>query len=158
LQFASSPSFEDIAMTDDIWLNTSIMAKRGLAKGQVGKRHELTIEGQGSFHYVYGPYAKPVLIIDPGDVVAVETEDAFGALSQAKKTAQQQSCSFPSSIRSAARLPSTGSRRAIAWPCISMPWRQGARSRRARPASFRNSVAWSERRQPQCSIRRCPNG
>ena len=30
-------------MTDDIWLNTSIMAKRGLAKGQAGKRHELTI-------------------------------------------------------------------------------------------------------------------
>ena len=67
-------------MTDDPWLKTSIMAKRGLAKGQAGKRHELTIEGQGSFHYVYGPYAKPVLTIDPGDVVAVETEDAFGGV------------------------------------------------------------------------------
>ena len=67
-------------MTDDPWLKTSIMAKRGLAKGEAKKRHELTIAGQGSFHYVYGPYAKPVLTIDPGDVVAVETEDAFGGV------------------------------------------------------------------------------
>ena len=67
-------------MTDDTWLRTSIMAKRGLAKGQAGKRHALTIAGQGPFHYVYGPYAKSVLAIDPGDVVAVETEDAFGGV------------------------------------------------------------------------------
>src|SRR5258708_36249902 len=60
------------------WLKTSIMATRGLAKGHAGKRHELTIEKQGPFHYVYGPYTKAVLTIDPGDIVAVETEDAFG--------------------------------------------------------------------------------
>jgi hypothetical protein len=29
-------------------------------------------------HYVYGPYAEPVLRIQPGDVVVVETQDAFG--------------------------------------------------------------------------------
>src|SRR3981081_1974050 len=67
-------------MTDDPWFKTSIMAKPGLARGRTGKRHELTIAGQGDFHYVYGPYAKPVLTIDPGDVVAVETEDAFGGV------------------------------------------------------------------------------
>ena len=34
-------------MTNDPWLKTSIMAKRGLAKGQTGKRHELSIAKQG---------------------------------------------------------------------------------------------------------------
>ena len=110
-------------MTYDPWLKTSIMAKRGLAKGHAGKRHRLTIEGQGPFHYVYGPYTKPVLTIDPGDVVAVETEDAFGgvstpatsspsrpktpsaASSPARKTVRRRSLSFLSSIRNAARLP-----------------------------------------------------
>ena len=37
-------------MTNDAWLKTSIMAKRGLAKGQAGKRHELSIAAQGDFH------------------------------------------------------------------------------------------------------------
>ena len=82
-------------MTDDPWLKTSIMAKRGLAKGQAGKRHELTIEGQGSFHYVYGPYAKPVLTIDPGDVVAVETEDAFGGVITSEKDSPTAKLQFP---------------------------------------------------------------
>ena len=50
-------------MTDDPWLETSIMSKRGVAKGEAGRRHELSIEAQGPFHYVYGPYAKPVLTI-----------------------------------------------------------------------------------------------
>ena len=68
-------------MITDPWLKSSIMAKRGLAKGEAGKRHELTIGKQGHFHYVYGPYAKPVLTINPGDVVVVETEDAFGPTS-----------------------------------------------------------------------------
>src|SRR5947208_15159875 len=82
-------------MTDDPWLKTSIMAKRGRAKGQAGKRHELTIEGQGSFHYVYGPYAKPVLTIDPGDVVAVETEDAFGGVITSEKDSPTAKLQFP---------------------------------------------------------------
>jgi len=67
-------------MTDQPWLKTSIMANRGVAKGRAGKRHALSIAAQGDYHYVYGPYAKPVLTIDPGDVVAVETEDAFGGV------------------------------------------------------------------------------
>ena len=32
---------------------------------------------QGGYSYVYGPYRKPVLRIEPGDTVIVETEDAF---------------------------------------------------------------------------------
>src|SRR5258708_40157786 len=67
-------------MTNEPWLKTSIMAKRGLAKGAAGKRHELSIAAQGNFHYVYGPYARPVLTIDPGDGVVGETEDAFGGV------------------------------------------------------------------------------
>src|SRR5258708_15887532 len=67
-------------MSNDPWLRNSIMAKRGLAKGEPGKRHELSIEAQGDFHYVYGPYAKPVLTINPGDVVVVETEHPFGGV------------------------------------------------------------------------------
>src|SRR6478752_6429003 len=82
-------------MTDDPWLKTSIMATRDLAKGQAGKRHELTIEKQGPFHYVYGPYAKPVLTIDPGDVVAVETEDAFGGVITSEKDSPTAKLQFP---------------------------------------------------------------
>ena len=60
------------------WLSDSVMAKRGVAKGAAGARHVLTEEAQGTFHYVYGPYSEPVMRIRPGDVVEVETLDAFG--------------------------------------------------------------------------------
>jgi len=42
-----------------------------------GRHHELTEAKQGTYHYVYGPYAEPVLRIAPGDIVAAETKDAF---------------------------------------------------------------------------------
>jgi len=81
-------------MTDP-WLNSSIMAKRGLANGKSGARHELTIEKQGPFHYVYGPYAKPVLTINPGDVVVVETEDAFGGVITSAQDSPSAKLVFP---------------------------------------------------------------
>ena len=59
------------------WMAQSIMAHRGIARGQAGETHRLTIERQGRFHYVYGPYAEPVLRIRPGDLVEAETHDAF---------------------------------------------------------------------------------
>lgn len=59
------------------WTNNSIMAINAVAKGQAGVKHRLSEEDQGEFHYVYGPYAKPVMRITPGDVVEVETLDAF---------------------------------------------------------------------------------
>ncbi len=59
------------------WLETSIMARRGLAKGKPGKIHAITEASQGQYHYVYGPYAKPVLTVDPGAVISAETHDAF---------------------------------------------------------------------------------
>lgn len=59
------------------WLNNSIMSRKGVAKGKAGKEHRITIEDQGKFHYVYGPYADPVLTVEPGALVTVETHDAF---------------------------------------------------------------------------------
>ena len=44
------------------WLETSYMARKGVAKGKPGATHELTEAKQGKYHYVYGPYAEPVLI------------------------------------------------------------------------------------------------
>lgn len=59
------------------WLDGSYMARRGVAKGKPGRTHHLTEAVQGTYHYVYGPYATPVLEIDPGDIVVAETQDAF---------------------------------------------------------------------------------
>ena len=67
------------------WIKSSYMARSGVAKAKPGKTHELTVEKQGKYHYVYGPYADPVLTVDPGDVVVVETQDAFeGAIKSEK--------------------------------------------------------------------------
>ena len=49
------------------WFESSYMARRGMAKGQAGTLHRLTEAVQGKYHYVYGPYAEPVLRIRPGD-------------------------------------------------------------------------------------------
>jgi amidase len=59
------------------WFESSYMVKRGVAAGKTGKTHELTEAVQGKYHYVYGPYAEPVLRIRPGDIVVAETQDAF---------------------------------------------------------------------------------
>lgn len=60
------------------WFETSLMARRGVAKGVAGERRRLSIEDQGAFHYVYGPYVEPTLSVPPGSVVEIETLDAFG--------------------------------------------------------------------------------
>jgi acetamidase/formamidase len=59
------------------WLETSYMTRLGVAKGRPGATHELTEARQGKYQYVYGPYAEPVLSIEPGDIVIAETQDAF---------------------------------------------------------------------------------
>lgn len=59
------------------WFDTSLMATKGVAKGQQTAQHSFKIEQQGKFHYVYGPFAEPVLTIEPGAVLEVETHDAF---------------------------------------------------------------------------------
>ncbi len=60
------------------WLRSSYMGRKGVAGGKAGARHHLTEKAQGQYHYVYGPYSEPVMRIKPGDVVEVETLDAFG--------------------------------------------------------------------------------
>ena len=59
------------------WLESSIMTRKGLAKGKPGKTYSITEQSQGKYHYVYGPYAEPVLRVDPGAVISAETHDAF---------------------------------------------------------------------------------
>jgi amidase len=59
------------------WLPQSYMGRKAVAKGVAGRRHELSEAKQGKYHYVYGPYAEPVLRIAPGDIVVAETKDAF---------------------------------------------------------------------------------
>mgnify|MGYP001818417724 FL=1 len=59
------------------WFESSIMARKGEAGGKPGTHHSIKIEDQGNFHYVYGPYADPVLRVEPGAVITVETHDAF---------------------------------------------------------------------------------
>jgi len=59
------------------WFDKSYMAAKGVAKGKAGATHALNEAVQGRYHYVYGPYAEPVLRIKPGDIVVAETQDAF---------------------------------------------------------------------------------
>lgn len=59
------------------WFEKSLMARKGVAAGKPGATASITIADQGAFHYVYGPYAKPVIEVEPGAVVTVETHDAF---------------------------------------------------------------------------------
>ncbi len=59
------------------WTDHSIMAGRGVAKGKPGAQHSITEASQGRYHYVYGPYAAPVLHVEPGAVISAETHDAF---------------------------------------------------------------------------------
>lgn len=60
------------------WINGSFMARRGVAGTRGGSHHRLTEAAQGEYQFVYGPYAAPVLRIEPGDTLEVETRDAFG--------------------------------------------------------------------------------
>jgi amidase len=55
----------------------AVPAHACVSKGRSGKTHHLTEAVQQRFHYVYGPYAEPVLSVKPGDIVVAETVDAF---------------------------------------------------------------------------------
>lgn len=67
------------------WLEASYMARKGVSGNKIGATHELTEARQGKYNYVYGPYAKPVMRIKPGDRVIAETQDAFeGAIKTEK--------------------------------------------------------------------------
>ena len=77
------------------WIEQSVMVRKGVAGGKEGDRHAITIEDQGKFHYVYGPYAKATLSIDPGSVIVVETEDAFGGVLTSESDSPTAKLNFP---------------------------------------------------------------
>lgn len=82
-------------MFDRDFLESSVMARRALAGGRPGKEHFLSIADQGDYEYVYGPYSKPRLEIEPGDIVVVETEDAFGGAIQSENDLPTKKLTFP---------------------------------------------------------------
>ena len=77
------------------WFDQSIMARKGVAGGKPGAGHHISIEDQGTFHYVYGPYADPVLEVDPGAVVTVETHDAFEGQITSESDRPSEKLNFP---------------------------------------------------------------
>jgi amidase len=77
------------------WLETSIMARKGVARGRAGREYAITEADQGAYHYVYGPYAKPVLTVDPGAVVSCETHDAFEGKITSERDIPSQKLNFP---------------------------------------------------------------
>jgi amidase len=77
------------------WVKSSIMATRGVAKGEEGEIHTITEATQGKYHYVYGPYAKPILSVDPGAVIAAETHDAFEGAIQKETDRPSEKLNFP---------------------------------------------------------------
>ena len=77
------------------WLSESIMSRRGVAKGQPGEIYAITEKTQGQYHYVYGPFAEPVLSVDPGAVVSAETHDAFEGKIKAETDMPSQILNFP---------------------------------------------------------------
>ena len=113
------------------WLATSYMARKGVAKGKAGATHELTEAKQGKYHYVYGPYADPVLRIKPGDIVVAETKDAFEGAITRRATSRPSCCTCRSSTRNAARSRSRARRRATCSRSTSTRSSRAARSRSA---------------------------
>lgn len=77
------------------WLETSYMARRGVAGGAEKARHYLSEADQGAYHYVYGPFAEPVMRIAPGDVVTVETQDAFDGAVKTETDMPSEVLNFP---------------------------------------------------------------
>lgn len=77
------------------WYESSIMNQKGVAKGQAGERHRLSIEDHEQFHYVYGPYAKPLLEVEPGAVITVETHDAFEGQITSEQDKPSEKLNFP---------------------------------------------------------------
>ncbi len=77
------------------WQNDSIMARKGIAKGERGKQYTITESEQGKYHYVYGPYVKPVLTVDPGAIVSAETHDAFEGAIKHETDSPSKILNFP---------------------------------------------------------------
>jgi acetamidase/formamidase len=77
------------------WLDETIMARKGVAKGKVGETYAITEESQGKYHYVYGAYVDPILKVDPGAVVSAETHDAFEGAIKSETDVPSKVLNFP---------------------------------------------------------------
>ncbi|MCX5495630.1 acetamidase/formamidase family protein [Kaistia dalseonensis] len=77
------------------WFDNSIMVQRGVAKGRTGTSHSITEASQGKYHYVYGPYAAPVLRVDPGAVISAETHDAMEGQIRSESDMPSDILNFP---------------------------------------------------------------
>lgn len=77
------------------WFDASLMARKGVAGGRPGAAASVTIADQGAFHYVYGPYADPVVEVEPGAVVTVETHDAFEGKIRSESDTPSELLNFP---------------------------------------------------------------
>lgn len=79
----------------DAWPTNSLMHSKGVARGKVGSSHSITEASQGEYHYVYGPYAEPVLTVAPGSRVSVETHDAFEGKIRSESEKPSEILNFP---------------------------------------------------------------
>jgi len=77
------------------WTDNSIMKNRGVAGRKDGATHQLTEAKQGKYHYTMGPYSDPVLHVEPGDRIVVETRDAFEGAIKTEKDMPSQKCTMP---------------------------------------------------------------
>ncbi|MEC5320780.1 acetamidase/formamidase family protein [Brenneria populi subsp. brevivirga] len=77
------------------WLEESIMTKRGVGARRQPITHHLTEELQKEFHYTIGPYSTPVLTIEPGDRVIVDTRDAFEGAIRSEQDIPSQLLKMP---------------------------------------------------------------
>jgi amidase len=71
------------------------MKNRGVAGRKDGTTHQLTESKQGKYHYTMGPYSDPVLHVEPGDRIVVETRDAFEGAIKTEKDMPSQKCTMP---------------------------------------------------------------
>ncbi|HZC35205.1 MAG TPA: acetamidase/formamidase family protein, partial [Chthoniobacterales bacterium] len=77
------------------WLPSSVMYRRGIARGETGETLELTEKRQGKFQFTMGPYSEAAITIRPGDRVVVETLDAFGGLIKSEKDSPSEKLVLP---------------------------------------------------------------
>jgi amidase len=77
------------------WMDSSIMKTRGVAGRKEGTTHQLTEAKQGKYHYTMGPYSDPVLHVEPGDRIVVETRDAFEGAIKTEHDKVTEKCTMP---------------------------------------------------------------
>ena len=77
------------------WMNTSIMSAKGIARGAKTSEHYISEADQKAYHYIYGPYAEPILTVDPGAVVSAETHDAFEGKIKQESDSPTEILNFP---------------------------------------------------------------